>query len=160
MPKNKGKGGKTRRKGKKNYEDAHTKILVTRENEQEYAYVIKMLGNGRLEAFCYNSDEDVKSVGKKRLCHIRGNMRKRVWVSPGDTILVGLRSFQDSKADVIHKYSMEDVHKLKRRGQIPNVNMSDMGISNINMDQNDQNNEFEFNIDDDGENENIDLDKI
>jgi translation initiation factor 1A len=34
--------------------------------------VIRMLGNGRLEAQCID--------GKKRLCHIRGKMRKKVWV--------------------------------------------------------------------------------
>lgn len=36
----------------------------------EYAQVIKMLGNGRLEATCFD--------GEKRLCHIRGKMRKKV----------------------------------------------------------------------------------
>ena len=99
-----------------------------------------MLGNGRLEAMCIDST--------KRLCHIRGKMRKKVWVntvstelallsssliiwssfclwsqqllqepriSPcchlnglcpdvqGDIILVGLRDYQDEKADVILK---------------------------------------------------------
>jgi hypothetical protein len=39
---------------------------------QEYGQVIRMLGNGRLEAQCID--------GKKRLCHIRGKMRKKVWV--------------------------------------------------------------------------------
>lgn len=37
------------------------------------AQVIRMLGNGRLEAQCID--------GKKRLCHIRGKMRKKVWVA-------------------------------------------------------------------------------
>lgn len=36
----------------------------------EYAQVIKMLGNGRLEAMCFD--------GTKRLCHIRGKLRKKV----------------------------------------------------------------------------------
>lgn len=36
----------------------------------EYAQVIKMLGNGRLEALCFD--------GEKRLAHIRGKMRKKV----------------------------------------------------------------------------------
>jgi len=36
----------------------------------EYAQVIKMLGNGRLEAMCFD--------GVKRLCHIRGKLRKKV----------------------------------------------------------------------------------
>jgi hypothetical protein len=36
----------------------------------EYAQVVKMLGNGRLEALCFD--------GEKRLAHIRGKMRKKV----------------------------------------------------------------------------------
>jgi Translation initiation factor 1A / IF-1 len=39
----------------------------------EYAQVLRMLGNGRLEAQCID--------GIKRLCHIRGKMRKKVWVN-------------------------------------------------------------------------------
>ena len=42
-----------------------------------------MLGNGRLEAFCFD--------GVNRLCHIRGKLRKRVWIGVGDIILLGLR---------------------------------------------------------------------
>ncbi len=53
---------------------------------QEYAQVTRMLGQGRLEAYCF---DDVT-----RLCHIRGKMRKKVWVTAGDIILVGLREFQ------------------------------------------------------------------
>ena len=36
----------------------------------EYAQVSKMLGNGRLEAMCFD--------GARRLCHIRGKLRKKV----------------------------------------------------------------------------------
>lgn len=36
----------------------------------EYAQVLKMLGNGRVEAMCFD--------GEKRLAHIRGKMRKKV----------------------------------------------------------------------------------
>jgi len=42
----------------------------------EYAQVIKMLGNGRLEAMCFD--------GEKRLAHIRGKLRKKVWINNGD----------------------------------------------------------------------------
>merc|ERR1719412_929190 len=28
--------------------------------------------------------------GVKRLCHIRGKMRKKVWVAQGDIVLIGL----------------------------------------------------------------------
>lgn len=39
----------------------------------EYAQVLKMLGNGRLEAQCFD--------GEKRLAHIRGKLRKKVCYS-------------------------------------------------------------------------------
>jgi translation initiation factor 1A len=48
--------------------------------------VLRMLGNGRLEAQCMD--------GEKRLCHIRGKMRKKVWVNVGDIVLLGLREYQ------------------------------------------------------------------
>ena len=38
-----------------------------------------MLGNGRLEAACID--------GVKRLCHIRGKMRKKVWVNTVSLLL-------------------------------------------------------------------------
>jgi len=62
-------GGKNRRRGK-NENDDDKRELVFREDGQEYAQVTKMLGNGRLEAQCFD--------GEKRLAHIRGKMRKKV----------------------------------------------------------------------------------
>merc|ERR1712026_278744 len=87
MPKNKGKGGKNRRRGK-NENEGLKRELVFKEDGQEYAQVTKMLGNGRLEATCFD--------GIKRLCHIRGKLRKKVWINQSDLILVGLRDYQDS----------------------------------------------------------------
>ncbi|KAF0289171.1 Eukaryotic translation initiation factor 1A, X-chromosomal [Amphibalanus amphitrite] len=78
---------------------------------KEYAQVAKMLGNGRLEAMCFD--------GVKRLCHIRGKLRKKVWINQGDIVLVGLREFQDQKADVILKYNDDEARNLKTYGEIP-----------------------------------------
>ena len=46
-----------------------------------------MLGNGRLEAMCIDST--------KRLCHIRGKMRKKVWVNTVSIELALLSSAPD-----------------------------------------------------------------
>ena len=73
--------------------------------------MLRMLGNGRLEAQCID--------GVKRLCHIRGKMRKKVWVNTSDIILLGLRDFQDEKADVILKYTAEEARSLKAYGELP-----------------------------------------
>ena len=151
MPKNKGKGGKNRRRGK-NENEGVKRELVFKEDGQEYAQVCwlhtitqtlslvsgligkyfqvtKMLGNGRLEAMCFD--------GVKRLCHIRGKLRKKVillpdicygilnctlsqvWINQSDIILVGLRDYQDAKADVIQKYSADEARNLKSYGEFP-----------------------------------------
>lgn len=110
MPKNKGKGGKNRRRGK-NENEAEKRELIFKEDGQEYAQVTKMLGNGRLEAMCFDS--------VRRLCHIRGKLRKKVWINQGDIILVGLRDYQDAKADVILKYNADEARNLKTYGEIP-----------------------------------------
>lgn len=111
MPKNKGKGGKNRRRGKNEGEEKRE--LIFKEEGQEYAQVVRMLGNGRLTAACFD--------GQRRLCHIRGKMRKKVWVAAGDIILVGLRDYQDSKADVILKYNPDEARNLKAYNELPDT---------------------------------------
>ncbi|KAI9019013.1 eukaryotic translation initiation factor 1A, X-chromosomal [Hyaloraphidium curvatum] len=110
MPKNKGKGGKNRKRGK-NENEKEKRELLFKEDGQEYAVVQKMLGNGWVEAHCID--------GSKRLAHIRGAFRKRVWITPGDVILVSLREYQDEKADVILKYTADEARSLKAYGELP-----------------------------------------
>ncbi len=83
-----------------------------------------MLGNGRLEAMCFDN--------QKRLCHIRGKLRKKVWINTTDIILIGLRDFQDEKADVILKYTADEARQLKSRGEIPeNGELNFFGLDEI-----------------------------
>ncbi|KAJ1959111.1 Translation initiation factor 1A [Dipsacomyces acuminosporus] len=110
MPKNKGKGGKNRRRGKNDTEH-EKRELVFKEEGQEYAQVTKMLGSGRVEVVGFD--------GTKRLAHIRGKMRKKVWINQGDIILLSLRDFQDDKADVIMKYTADEARALKQYGELP-----------------------------------------
>lgn len=70
-----------------------------------------MLGNGRLEALCFD--------GEKRLAHIRGKLRKKVWINQGEIILLSLRDYQDEKGDVILKYSADEARSLKAYGELP-----------------------------------------
>jgi translation initiation factor 1A len=113
------KGGKRGRRAK-NPEGA-TKELLFKEEEQEYGQVLKMLGNGRCDVYCID--------GVKRLCHIRGKMRKRVWINTGDIVLVSLRDFQDEKADIIAKYSADEARQLKNYGELPeNVKINETDL--------------------------------
>ena len=93
---------------------------------EEYAQVVKMLGNGRLEALCFD--------GEKRLAHIRGKLRKKVWINQGDIILLSLRDYQDEKGDVILKYSADEARSLKAYGELPEtakINETDTYVPTI-----------------------------
>jgi initiation factor 1A len=83
-----------------------------------------MLGNGRLEAMCFD--------GEKRLAHIRGKLRKKVWINQGDIILLSLRDYQDEKGDVILKYTADEARNLKAYGELPEnakINETDTFVS-------------------------------
>ena len=111
MVRNSGKGGKgAKKKASKNVEGGGTKFLELKDDEQEYAFLSKSLGNCRFECICQD--------GTTRLGCIRGGMRKRVWLKVGEWVLVSLRDFQDNKCDIIHKYSESDVNQLKKIGAI------------------------------------------
>lgn len=81
------------------------KKLITKEELETYGQVLNPLGNNRMLVKCFD--------GKERICTIRGSMRKKIWISKNDIVLVSLREFQDDKADIIYKYDNSEVRKLK-----------------------------------------------
>jgi hypothetical protein len=56
-----------------------------------------------------------------RLARIPGKMRRRQWVREGDLIIVWPWDFQDSKADVKHRYTKTQAMYLSRKGVLPDV---------------------------------------
>jgi initiation factor 1A len=116
MVKNK-KGGKKSRRTKHIHDDI---AIDYKTDGQEYGQVIKLLGNNRLQVYCFD--------GTNRMCNIRGKMRKRIFINKDDIVLVSLRDFQDEKGDIIHKYCEE--HK---RTLIDNNIISDIDFNNIDI---------------------------
>ena len=110
MPKNKGKGGKNRKKGKNDALPTKRELFF-KEEGQDYGIITKMLGNCNMNVEC--------SDGTQRLAHVRGSMRKKVWMKTQDTILLSLRDFQDNKADIIHVFDTDEVRLLKSYGELP-----------------------------------------
>ena len=112
-----------------------------------------MLGNGRVDASCFD--------GVRRIAHIRGKMRKKVWINQGDIVLLSLREFQDEQADVIVKYNPDEARALKQQGELPEsarINESDPFGQGSDEECN-----FEFDNDADSgddEDEKLDIDDI
>lgn len=137
MGKNK-KGGKNFKKYKNSFDD-QKRQLEFREDGQEYALITKILGNCRCECQCND--------GLTRICHIRGSMSKRVWICLGDTVLISLRDFQDSKGDIIHKYTYEEANILKNYNEInfdPNIHRNENLAINQNNDNNSEDDCIDF----------------
>lgn len=105
MPKN-----QKARKNSKN-KTTHTRTMVYAEEGQEYAQVTKVLGNRRMTCQCLD--------GIERICVIRGSMRKKYRVNLGDIVIIGLREFQDDKADIMYLYTPDEVKLLHKQGEIP-----------------------------------------
>ena len=106
---------------------------MIKEEGQEYAKVTTLLGNRRVTLDCMD--------GKKRLGRIRGNMKKkRIFINKDDYVLVGLRDFQDEKADVLDKYTEHEIKKLIKAGEIcdeqNNEQEEDIGVDfeEVNLD--------------------------
>jgi translation initiation factor 1A len=135
MGHNKNKGGKNKKSQLQN-DMREKRELIFKEDGQEYAQVLKMLGNGRCEVYCFD--------GVKRLCHIRGKLRKKIWINIGDVVLIGLRDFQEKKGDIILKYSIDESRCLKTYGEIPgNIPLNEMTSLNPETKSFDQGFDFE-----------------
>lgn len=114
------KGGKRAKKGKKFVPEtqATSRYLVYKEKDQLYLKVTGMLGDCRVKG----QTED----GKEMTCMIRGKFKKRVWIKAGDIVLIGLREFEDEKADIIHKYTSNEAKQLVKKGEISQSMLGDM----------------------------------
>lgn len=111
MPRGKRGGRRGGRRKKKGF--GNKRELIYREEGQEYAQCIKLLGSGRMSVHCFD--------GKDRLAKIRGKFKRRVWVNIGDVVLIQKREMEheDNKCDVIHVFYYDEVKKLKNFGELP-----------------------------------------
>ena len=104
------KGGKKHKRNKKQ-DDTFEKTLRLKEEGQEYAQIIKCLGNCRFNVLCFD--------GKERMATMCGTMRKRRFINQDDIVLVSLRDWQDAKCDIIDNYDENLVRKMKDKGLVP-----------------------------------------
>lgn len=88
------------------------KMPNTKVNEM-FALAEQLLGGRRVTVLCAD--------GETRLARIPGKMRRRQWVREGDLIIVWPWDFQDSKADVKHRYTKTQAMYLSRKGALPEV---------------------------------------
>jgi len=105
-------GGKAYKKTKHGGDENVAKF-IDRLPDQLYGRVIKNLGGLNIQVFCNDNFT--------RICHIRGALRKRVWLHTGDIVLISLREYEEDKkldgserGDIIAKYDPKHYSKLKK----------------------------------------------
>jgi len=91
------------------------KLILADPESEKYGYVIAAMGDCRMKCYC---EDKVERIGI-----IRGNMRKRTFVSIGDIVIMSMRSFQDNKADITNVYNSDEVMNLLQYGEIKNINV-------------------------------------
>lgn len=111
MPKNKGKGGKSYRSGKKFNENTKRELLL-KSDGLDYAIIVNVLGGAKAQVKVFG-ENDLK------LGYIRGPIYKREWLLKDDIVLISLRDFEPSKCDIVWKYKDDEVKQLQKTGEIP-----------------------------------------
>lgn len=82
-------------------------------NREMFAIADQLMGASKLKVMC----ED----GKSRMARIPGKMKRRMWIKPGDLVIVKPWDFQDDKADVKYRYVRTQSVNLSRRKKIPEL---------------------------------------
>ena len=83
---------------------------------EEYAYVIKILGNCRVIVIANN--------GCKNIGIIRGSLRKfnkRILIEKSDIVVISKRDYQVDKVDIVHKFNSEQSNNLIKENKLSNI---------------------------------------
>jgi initiation factor 1A len=102
------KGGSNYKKAKKERDDIQRKLELAGGTNANcyYGQIIKKYGINHFE---------VMIDGEKQNASIRGNMFKKVWLNPGNIVLV---NYDLGKYMIVHKYNDGEEKKLRAMGEI------------------------------------------
>lgn len=98
-----------KRQKSKHHTQQGSKELLFKDDEQNYAHILKPLGDRRFHMLL---DTGTLGVGK-----LRGSMRRREYVIAGSTVLCSVRP-EESKFDILHKYTDAHLKLLRKYGEL------------------------------------------
>ena len=106
---------------------AEQRELLFAEDGQTYGTVTAILGSGRFTVQCHD--------GRDRMGILRGKMHRRQWVRADSTVLLGLRDFEEGKADILHVYQHQEVRLLQQYGELGNTVAEEQADDGIDFDE-------------------------
>jgi translation initiation factor 1A len=88
-----------------------TRVRTPRKDKNEVlAIVASLLGSNRVTLQCMD--------GVVRMGRIPGSKKKKMWIREGDVVIANPWEIQDSKADVVWKYTRPQIEWLERKGYL------------------------------------------
>jgi initiation factor 1A len=111
---------------------SNNKLRLSESENEKYAHITKMFGNGICEALCEDS--------KTRKCIIRGKFRggkgkRNSFIVVGTIVLVGIRDWEtdSDKCDLLEVYNQNEVDQLKHHPKVPydfiSINVLSLSLS-------------------------------
>ena len=64
------------------------------------------LGGNKMRVACLD--------GKSRMCRVPGRLKRKLWLRPGDAVIVEPWELDNEKADVLYKYRPNEINWLKK----------------------------------------------
>jgi len=80
------------------------------QKNQVIGIVEQRLGGNKMFVSCLD--------GKTRNCRVPGRMKRKLWLRPGDVVIVELWDLDKDKGDVIFKYRTNQITWLKEHGHL------------------------------------------
>lgn len=105
-----------KKKYKSNNQNGEQKVIRARipKNNEVIGIVEQRVGANRMIVKCLDD--------KERNCRIPGSLRKRLWIRPGDTVIVRPWEFDgDKRGDILFKYTPAAIEWLKRNNHMKEV---------------------------------------
>ncbi len=100
-----------RKRGRRGEETRKEPPLPNPEEGTMLCVVVRVLGADHLLIRCQD--------GVERKARIPGSLRRRMWMREGDIVLAAPWDFKPDRADVVYRYTKEEVRKLAEKGIVP-----------------------------------------
>lgn len=86
-----------------------TRVRLPR-GEEVIGIIEQRLGGNKMRVNCLD--------GKTRNCRVPGRLRRKLWLRPGDIVIIEPWELDKDKGDVIFKYRLNQIEWLKAKGHL------------------------------------------
>lgn len=94
-----------------NEEQKKTRAKLPR-GKEVIGIIEERLGGNKMNVACLD--------GKTRNCRVPGRLKRKLWLRPGDIVIIEPWELDNEKGDVLFKYPSNQIEWLKKNGYLEN----------------------------------------